>query len=509
MPQPANPAILNAHQLRQCAGVVCVALGGEDLFTQAQAAVQTAKFVEFRLDSLADPAAALPTLRSFLAEHPDITAIATCRRAAYGGSFNGTAAQQLEILNQASNSGCLLVDIEIETAEELGQAALDELRSAGTAVIVSWHDFAATPPLQPVIDRMQPFAPDFLKLVPTAQTLRDSLQVIDLLENYSGENLVAMSMGFRGVLTRVLGPRFGSVFTFAAPDGAAGTAPGQPSLTMLRDLYRIQNITAKTAIYAVAGEPITGSMSPRMHNTAFAAAGIDAVYLPLETSDPAELQQVMQRLDIRGLSITMPLKETVLPLLAMRDPAVEHMAACNTLLRRADGSLAGFNTDVSGIVEPLQRITPLAGKRVLVLGAGGAARAAVYGLVEAGAHVFILNRTESKAATLAAETGATVQTRSAMATADFDIIVNGTPYGMRGQQYDPPILPVEMDCRIFFDLVYNPVETPLVRVAMERNIRVLPGVAMFVEQGVRQFTLWTNTPAPEGEMLRAVMDALQ
>jgi 3-dehydroquinate dehydratase/shikimate dehydrogenase len=249
-------------------------------------------------------------------------------------------------------------------------------------------------------------------------------------------------------------------------------------------------------------------MSPRMHNTALASAGMDAVYLPLETSDVGELQEVIERLHVRGLSITMPLKETVLPLLSRRDRGVEQMAACNTLLRYDDGNLAGFNTDVGGIVGPLERRMSLQGARVLVLGAGGAARAAVFGLMDRGAKVSLLNRTAERAEALAAESGARVQPRETLQQVDFDIIVNSTPYGMRGQAMEAPISEAEMNCRIFFDLVYNPIETPLVAMARARGADVIPGVAMFVEQGVRQFEIWTERTAPEGEMLRVVREAL-
>lgn len=495
--------------LRERAGIVCVALAGPEMLQHAATAVRGTPFVEFRLDSLPRPADSVPQLRAFLHEHPHVIAIATCRRAAFGGGFAGPAREQLDVLLQAVAAGCVLADIEVETAEELGPSAFAELRDAGAGVIVSWHDFAGTPALGPVFERIAKHASDFVKIVPTAQSLRDSLRLLDLLESHSsGGNLIAMAMGMPGVLTRVLGPRFGSTFTFAAPDTGEGTAPGQMTASTLKELYRIDRITPQTAIYGVAGSPIGASLSPRMQNAAFRATGTDAVYLPLETAGADELHAVIERLNMRGLSITMPLKERVLPLLAFRDKTVEQMGACNTLLRHPDGSIAGFNTDVAGIVDPLERATSLHGKRVLVLGSGGAARAAVFGLRERGAAVFLLNRTVARAEALAREAGAHVQPREALATTHFDILINSTPYGMRGKTIDPAILPDEMNCSLFFDLVYNPVETPLVRLARERGIAVIPGVAMFVSQGVAQFAIWTEEVAPEGEMLREVMDAL-
>ncbi len=500
---------ITPRRLRERAGCVCTALSGPEMLRHANLAVRETAFIEFRLDSLSQPSSIVPRLRAFLAANPHVTAIATCRRKAFGGSFDGSAREQVSLLTQAAAAGCLLVDIEIETAEELGPSALGELRQAGAAVIVSWHDFAAAPALDPVYERIAKHAPDFVKIVPTAQSLRDSLRLLDLLEMHSGSgNLIAMAMGMPGVLTRVLGPRFGSAFTFASPDGGEGTAPGQVSASTLREFYRIDSITPQTAVYGVAGSPIGASLSPRMQNTAFRAADMNAVYLPLETADANELNEAIERLNLRGLSVTMPLKERVLPLLGFRDRAVKQMGACNTILRHPDGMLAGFNTDVAGIIDPLERVMPLEDKRVLVLGAGGAARAAVYGLRERGANVFLLNRTIARAQALAIEVGAHVQPRETLAATTFDILINSTPYGMRGKMIDPPIEPREMNCSLFFDLVYNPVETPLVRLARERGIAVIPGVAMFVAQGVKQFSLWTEKPAPEGDMLREVMDAL-
>jgi 3-dehydroquinate dehydratase/shikimate dehydrogenase len=494
--------------LKKRAGRVCVALAGAGMFDAASTG--NARFIEFRLDSMPEPQAAFKALSCCSPVQSGTTAIATCRRKAFGGGFEGTAAEQVDILTDAARAGCLLVDIEVETAEELGVGALARLREAGAAVIVSWHDFAATPDLEAVLERMRPFAPDFYKVVPTAQSLRDSLRLLDLLETHGrGGNLIAMSMGLRGVLTRVLGPRFGSVFTFASADGTEGTAPGQLSVSELRDLYRIEAITPKTTVYAVAGQPIGGSKSPLMHNTAFAVTGMDAVYLPLETADATELQEVLERLNVRGLSATMPLKESVLPLLTRTDDSVTAMRACNTLLRYADGALAGFNTDIGGIVGPLARNMELKGGRVLVIGAGGAARAAVYGLRQCGAEVWVLNRTVSRAEMLAMEFGAHVQDRELLKSTHFDAMVHTTPYGMRNQIMEPPMEPEEMNCKLFFDTVYNPMETPLIQAAKARGIVTIPGVAMFVEQGVRQFEIWTERAAPEGDMLRVVVDALE
>ena len=502
---PQSPSVLLLDLLART-DRVCIALAGPEMLVQAEDA---GGFVEFRLDSLANPSSLFSPAQGRPALLPDLLAIATCRRTGYGGGFHGSANEQLDVLRQAAQAGCRAVDIEVETAEELGPAALDSLRAAGAAVIVSWHDFNGTPDLAAVYQRLEEFKPDFIKIVPTAQTLTDSLRLVALLRQHSSSGrLVAMSMGQPGVLTRVLGLRYGSAFTFASQEGQAGTAPGQITGSALRNLYRVASITPQTAIYAVTGSPIGASLSPLMHNTAFRAQNMNAVYLSLQTADADELLQAVEQLGIRGLSVTMPLKEAVLPLLATRDKSVDSMRACNTLLRSADGTFFGFNTDVEGIVAPLRTELELQGKRVLVLGAGGAARAAVFGLLDYGAKVYIANRTATRAEALAQESGAEFITADRLTSMIFEVIINATPYGMRGKDLPPPIAPENFQCELFFDLVYNPVETPLMQLAKQRGIRSIPGAAMFVAQGIEQFRLWTGNDAPKLAMLQAVEHAL-
>lgn len=507
LPVPTAPGL---PQLRARLGRVCVSLAGNAMLDQAAMAGRDPGFVEFRLDSIAKPKDLLPALKTFLEANRLVVAIATCRRKVNGGGFNGSAKAQLEILAEAVRCGCLLADIEIESVEELGHAAQATLREAGAAVLISWHDYKSTPNLDTVYNRIAPFAPDYFKIVPTAKTLLDALRVIDLLEAHAEDaNVVSMSMGARGVLTRILGPRFGSAFTFAAPDAEATTAPGQLPARTLLDLYRIDSIETSTRIYGVAGLPIDKSLSPLMQNTAFRRESVDAVLVPLDTADPKELQRVIDRLPLRGLCITMPLKQTIMPLLERSDPFTKRIGACNTVVRGGDGGLFGFNTDAAGITGPLERRIILRNARALVLGAGGAARAAVFGLRDRGVEVMILNRTTEKAQALAKASGAKVQRRDALLKSDFDILINATPYGMASSKMDAPIKPDEMRAKLFFDLVYNPTETPLIRTARARGMAVLTGAEMFVAQGARQFEIWTGRPAPLEDMLRVVTHALR
>jgi 3-dehydroquinate dehydratase/shikimate dehydrogenase len=204
----------------------------------------------------------------------------------------------------------------------------------------------------------------------------------------------------------------------------------------------------------------------------------------------------------------MPLKEEILPSLARMDELSTRIGACNTIVRGPDGRLFGFNTDVSAVIGPLERRIALKGARVLVLGAGGAARAAVFGLKEKGAEVYILNRTPEGAKELATQAKAKVCKREQLSKTDFDIVLNATPAGMHGSKVESLLEPDELRARLVFDMVYNPVETPLIRLAREKGIAVIPGLEMFVHQGAKQFEIWTGKPAPEADMRRVVIHAL-
>ena len=205
----------------------------------------------------------------------------------------------------------------------------------------------------------------------------------------------------------------------------------------------------------------------------------------------------------------MPLKESILPLLERSDPLSTKIGSVNTVLRAQDGKFYGFNTDVAGIVSPLERRLPLRGAKILVLGAGGAASAAVFGCRDKGAEVFLLNRTPATATALAKAAGAKVIQREAVAKAAFDVVINATPAGMNGVKAELLLQPDDLNARIVFDLVYNPLETPLLRLAKQKGLTAISGLEMFVSQGARQFEIWTGKPAPQEEMLRVVLHALR
>jgi 3-dehydroquinate dehydratase/shikimate dehydrogenase len=510
-PAPA-PSVVPRLRL----GKLCVAIQAgspQELVDRAESAladgIQEAKFLEFRLDSVAKPVLALPKIKEFLARHRDVTVIGTFRRKQHGGNFVGSLAAELEMLEKAAEAGCQIVDLEVESAEEAKAGQLAKFRAAlrqfGCALIVSFHDFTRTKGLEQAAARIEAFEPDFVKVVSTARSLSDNLAVLKLIQDHShAAQVVGIAMGEEGLLSRVLGPRAGGAFTFASPENAAETAPGQISARALRDLYRIEQLDQATRIFGVAGNPISHSLSPLMHNTAFKRENVNAIMLPLKVKALGDLLTVVRELPLGGVAVTMPLKQEVLPELANMDPLTAKIGACNTLRTGADGKLYGFNTDVAGVVRPLEKRLRLKGARVAVLGAGGAARAAVFALVDQGAEVYVVNRTHETAVALARQAKAKSLKHEVFAKQKFDVLVNATPCGMVGGKEAMPIAEKELNASLVFDMVYNPLETPLIKLAKSRGVAVISGLEMFVTQGARQFEIWTGKPAPEAEMLRVV-----
>jgi 3-dehydroquinate dehydratase/shikimate dehydrogenase len=479
------------------------------MIEKATSVVKETPFLEFRLDYLDKPLLALPRFKQFFADNTAATAIATCRRQANGGKFTGSVAAEVEVLSKAAEAGFYLADIELQSAESIKKAGLQKLRETGIALIVSYHDFNVTKDLDGIYARIEPFNPDFVKIVPTAKSLFDNVTLIRFLEHMSDHtNIIGICMGDAGVISRVLGVRAGSAFTFAAATPGEETGPGQIAARTLLETYRIDHVDAATKVYGVAGNPIRSSLSPVMMNTAFRRETVNAVYLALQTTRLSDLLKLVHEIPVQGVSITMPLKEEILPHLAQTDALSAKIGAVNTI-RLLDGKLFGFNTDVAGIVGPLEKRMSLRGAKVLVLGAGGAARAAVFGVRDRGAEVFILNRTAETAQKLARQSGSKTIKKDALAKTSFDVIINATPVGMTGNK-SPQILEArDLNARLVFDLVYNPLETPLLHMARQKGLAIITGVEMFVQQGARQFEIFTGKPAPEEEMFRVVLHALR
>ena len=490
---------------------LCIAVVGPDAATMAERAeplMRDNPFLELRLDYLSQPLAALPKLKSLLEVHPEVTFIGTCRRAVNGGKFKGSVAAELAVLRKAADCGFPLVDLELQSAQALKTAELSDLYDR-VGMIISHHNFRSTKGLDEQFAAMTKYPADFYKLVSTATSLHDNVVMMKFLEaNSAKHEMVGVCMGEQGIISRVLGVRAGSVFTFGAATKGEETAPGQALASEVRDIYRIEMVDQATQVYGVVGDPLSHTLSPVMMNSAFRREAVNAVYLALHAKSMKDLMACVREIPIRGLSVTMPYKQEIIAALENSDPLTRQIGACNTVVRGADGKLYGFNTDVAGIVVPLQQRLSLAGARVLVVGAGGAARAAAFGLKAKGAEVFIVNRTPLKGQTLARQAKVKYMKRADVAKQEFDVIINATPVGMNGSKQSP-LEEKELNTKFVFDLVYNPAETRLVKMARAKNIQVIPGLEMFVQQGARQFEIWTGKPAPVAEMAYVVTKALE
>jgi len=504
---PSYAARFLRHRLPR----LCVALSAAnpvELMDKIEAASNYNSLLELRLDYLPRPALLFPKLKQFAEFHRDVLLAATCRRAANGGKFRGSVASELEVLQKAAATGCQLIDIELETAKQLKTNDLERIRQQA-GVIISYHDFRGTKKLEETWEAMHQLPADFIKIVSSAKSLADNVKMLHLLEQRTDvASTVGMCMGEQGVISRILNVRSGSAFTFASTQLGEETAPGQLAAPVLRDVYRIETIDAATKVYGVAGDPIAHSLSPQMMNTAFRRENINAVYVPLQTSDVNDLLTCVRQIPVQGVSITMPLKEDIMAQLDKTDALSTKIGACNTIIRSQDGRLYGFNTDVAGIVRPLEQRLPLLGARVLVIGAGGAARAAVFGLKERNAEVWVMNRTADKGQRLARQAHAHSISRPQLKKLQFDVIINATPVGMSSTRVQSPLDESELQAKYLFEMIYNPAETKLVKMARAKGIQVIPGSEMFVHQGARQFEIWTGKPAPVEDMHRAVLHAL-
>jgi shikimate dehydrogenase len=258
------------------------------------------------------------------------------------------------------------------------------------------------------------------------------------------------------------------------------------------------------ALFAVFGNPVVHSLSPVMHNAAFAATGFNGVYAAVRVKDIRPAVAGARSLGLRGISVTLPHKESVLACLDYIDPDARRIKAVNTIVNDA-GALKGFNTDGSGALQALAEKTRIAGRQVGVIGAGGAARAVAFGVLCAGGRVTLFNRSSEKGEMLAAELGAEFRPLAEFAADRIEILVNTTPVGMAPQDGDSPVSREKLrPGLVVMDIVYNPLKTRLLREAEAAGCVTIDGLAMFVYQGARQFELWTGISAPMDIMRMAV-----
>jgi 3-dehydroquinate dehydratase/shikimate dehydrogenase len=507
---------------------ICVVVGRtRHRMVQAEtqeAARRGARLIEIRLDLIKRP----PDFKRLLADKP-CPLVATVRRPEDGGLWNKGEEARLMLLRQAIVAGFDWVDLETDVIDRIP-------RFKDVRRIVSYHNLAEVPDnLEELHRRMCNQDADVVKIAVRANHPLDNLRVLALLEKPTTPT-VAFCMGDLGLPSRILGAKFGAPYTYAAFTRERTLAPGLPSLHDVQTIYRYREINANTQIFAVLGDPVAHSLSPKVHNAAFRQLGINAVYLPFRVpkADLVDTLKGFNTLPIRGYSVTIPHKEQAATLAAVQDPAVERIQAANTLIRTEDSGFTAYNTDYQAVLEtlrarlsvlPATQANPsstgivtalppepegvLQGKMVLVLGAGGIARAVAHALSRDGANLIISNRTPERATKLAGELGCRFLEWAGRHTQLCDILINCTAVGMHPNLDESPVhASILKPGMVVFDTVYTPETTLLVKEARERGCNVITGVDLFVRQAALQFRLFTGREPPVEVMRQVVKRAL-
>lgn len=476
-----------------------------------------ADLLELRLDYLAkgELAKVAASLDQLLESAP-LPVIVTLRPADQGGASSAnvlTDVDRLEFWRTRLPLSSGYYDLELDTVSALASGGVTP---EWDRIICSHHEFESVPgDLESILERMQATPAGILKIAVMTSDAIDCLPIFQLLERaqLEGRRIIAIGMGPAGIPTRVLGPSRGSFLTYGALSPEQATASGQITAAELNRIYRIHQIDSQTQIMGIIGEPVGHSLSPRIHNAAFAAANLNAVYLPFHVRDLGAFMKRMadprtREIDwrLRGLSVTAPHKTAVMGYLDWIDPVSESVGAVNTILIEDDRML-GYNTDSLGFSDSLaSRNTLRRGFRVAIIGAGGAARAVLWSLRNNDAESVVFSRDAAKGRMLANEFGATSRELDGAAFAGFDLVVNTTPLGAFGPlvKESPANSEQLRGARLVYDLVYNPGETQLLREAREAGCETVGGLSMLVSQAMAQFKLWTGVDASRTVMDEAV-----
>ena len=506
------------HDIRICVPVKEETLPA--LIAEAKKATSWADIIELRIDALEHGAAEraktqLAGLITSIAQ----PVILTFRPSEQGGYRNLSKDDRLAFWQTVFDSKAVFFDLEYDLVTELINYDA-ERQPDWSRVICSHHDFEKVPAdLEEIYERLAFTPASILKLAVRANEITDCLQIFRLLRRAHDEEreLIAIGMDDAGLITRILGPSRGSFLTYGAFDSDRGTAPGQLVASTLRSVYRIDSINSETMITGLVGLPVSHSVSPHLHNASFEAANIDGVYLPFHVSHLPNFVRRMvhprsRELDwnLKGLSITAPHKTAMLNLLDWVEPTAQKIGAVNTVVIENE-QLLGYNTDAQGLIEPLQRqFGALSGARVAVLGAGGAASAAVYALQRSNAKITLYARNLDKAQRVSQRFNISYKSLDSSTFADNDIVINATPLGSSGPHInETPVVAEQLrGVSLVYDLVYNPIQTVLLSEARSAGCEVLGGLEMLVAQAALQFKLWTNMQASSKLMYNAGASAL-
>lgn len=446
-----------------------------------------AQFVELRLDYLQRA----PDVARLLKDRPT-PVIVTCRRPQDRGRWAGTEEQRRMLLRSAIVGGAEFVDLEDDIAKAIP-------RYGKTKRIISRHDFEETPHnLQEIHAELTRLDPDIIKLVTMANDPSDCVRMLELVA-HAHVPTVGFCMGEFGQMSRILCGKYGSPFTYATFSKDRELAPGQISFEEMQNVYHFEDINHETELFGVLGDPVGHSLSPLLHNAAMRKIGFNGVYIPLRVTQDQFNRTLddFEQLHFSGFSVTIPHKEAALRRHPEAEEIVLAIGAANTLYRDESGRWRTDNTDYAAALESLETILKpgdsLSGKRVLLLGAGGAARAIAYGIVRAGGALVIASRSQDRSKFLAERLMCRYTSWENRGSESVDFLVNCTPVGMHPNLDETPFPQhwLREDMGVF-DTIYNPEQTLLIKEAKERGCRTVSGIEMFVRQAAAQFERFTR-----------------
>lgn len=479
---------------------VCLVLSGKT-WEDNQEAINRYRnsidLAELRADFLLDED--LKRLDDF-PRNTDLPLVLTIRRKSDGGRFAGTEEERKRLYLRGIQGGYKLVDLESDSAYGDVEETCAE---KGIRIIRSLHDFQGVPDnLADVLKKLPHRSGEIPKMAVMPYNTADTLAVFEALRSTRQKERILLGMGAWGFPTRVLAGKFSCFLTYCSPEGKSA-APGHIDPDTLQSIYRFRSVNPGSDVYAVIGNPVMHSRSPWIHNPALTALNLDAVYVPFQVDDVQRFFSYADKLDLKGVSVTVPHKESVKSVLFSFDSSVEAITSCNTVFPR-NGNWQGTNSDAPGFVQPLLSVfgkSGLDGIRATVIGAGGTARAAVFALVEKGAEVLIVNRTVERARQLAEQFGCAygaLNPKIADSMRSFaDLIVQTTSCGMHPDVDNDPLPFYQFSGdEVVYDVIYTPPETQFLGRARKAGCRTLNGKKMLLEQAFIQFRYFTGREFP-------------
>lgn len=441
---------------------------------QVSEAANKGDLLEFRIDHFDEHA----TKNLKFLKIP-LPVIFTLRTKAQGGSYKGSEKERLKKIKELAALQPEYFDLEYDIGGKFVEEMLQEFPNIKS--ILSYHDFRETPrDLEVILKKMHETPAHLYKIACKANSMSDSLRMLHFVKTHAP--LLGMCMGEKGKITRILGPKMGCPWIYTALSLDQQSAKGQLTCEELA-VYPLNH----SAIYGLIGDPVDKSIGHYTHNKVMKELGVDGIYVKMqvEKDELEEFFLLAKKIGIKGLSVTMPLKESVIPFLDHIDDKAKKIGAVNTILFQ-EGKLIGYNTDGKGALDAIEAKLKVQDKKVIVLGAGGSARSIAYEALLRGGDVLILNRTKEKAERLAKHFGVRGGGLDAL-KGEYAILINTTPEAL-------PISPDEI-CphSLVMDIKAIPKMSPLLDQAMLKECTLVFGYEMFVNQAVEQFALWFSS----------------